>query len=114
MLKRIPNYIKYIFTNVFFLFVFCFLFRIIFYRFFAQLDEVTANEIEKAFYLGIRFDIKLAVISIFPLAALVLILNYKFFRRKIYRVIANIYLVIAYLTITLFYLFDLCSINIHF
>ena len=106
MLKRVPNYIKYIFSNVFFLFVFCFLFRIIFYYFFAQLNEVTNNEIERAFYLGLRFDIKLAVISLFPLAALILILNYRFFKRKIFRLIATIYLVITYLVITLFYLFD--------
>lgn len=106
MLQKIPNYVKYIFTNVFVLFVFCFLFRIIFYNFFTQLDNVSSSEIQRAFWLGFRFDLKLAIITFFPLAALILIVNYRFFQRKIYKKIANIYLVFAYLTLTLFYLFD--------
>ncbi len=106
MLKRIPNYIKYIFINVIFLLLFCFLFRVIFYQFFAQLNNVSSTEIQKAFWLGFRFDIKLAVITFFPLAALILIVNYRFFQKKIYQKIATIYLILAYLTLTLFYLFD--------
>ena len=106
MLKKIPNYIKYIYTNIFFLFVFCLLFRIIFYNFFTQLDGVSSHEIKKAFGLGIRFDIKLSVITFFPLAALILIVNYRFFKNKIYKKIANIYLILAYLFLTLFYIFD--------
>ena len=106
MVNKIPNYIKYIFTNFLFLFVFAFLFRIIFYQFFAQLEGVSSKELQKAFALGIRFDIKLAVITIFPLAILILIVNYRFLQRKIYKITANIYLILAYLTLTLFYLFD--------
>ncbi|KGL63688.1 LTA synthase family protein [Polaribacter sp. Hel1_85] len=106
MLKRIPNYIKYIFTNIFFLFVYIFLLRVLFYQFFAQLDEVSSSEIKTAFWLGIRFDIKLAIITFFPLAILVLIVNYRFLRNKFYKKFANLYLVLAYLTLTLFYLFD--------
>ena len=106
MLKRIPNYIKYIFTNVLFLFVYIFIFRILFYRLFAQLDEVSSTEIQRAFWLGIRFDIKLAVLTIFPLAILILIVNYRFLERNFYKKISYIYLVLAYLTLTLFYLFD--------
>ncbi|MEE9407820.1 MAG: sulfatase-like hydrolase/transferase [Polaribacter sp.] len=106
MFKKIPNYIKYIFTNVFFLFAFIALFRILFYAFFSQLKNVSSAEIAKAFWLGFRFDIKLAVITFFPLALLVLIMNYLFFKNTVYKKIANIYLVLAYLTLTLFYLFD--------
>ncbi|MFK8061076.1 MAG: LTA synthase family protein [Polaribacter sp.] len=106
MLKKIPNYIKYIFTNVFFLFAYIFLFRIIFYSFFAQLEDVADSEIQRAFWLGFRFDIKLAVITFFPLTAFILIVNYKFLQRKIYQKIANIYVVVAYLILTLFFLFD--------
>ncbi|MGJ8761784.1 MAG: LTA synthase family protein [Polaribacter sp.] len=106
MLKKIPNYIKYIFTNVLFLFVYLFIFRILFYQYFAQLEEVSSAEIQRAFWLGIRFDLKLAIISFFPLAILILIVNYRFLERKFYRKLANVYLVLAYLTLTLFYLFD--------
>ncbi|MCL7753451.1 alkaline phosphatase family protein [Polaribacter sp. Z022] len=106
MLKRIPNYIKYIFTNVFFLFVYVLILRILFYLFFAQLNEVSSTEINTAFWLGIRFDIKLAVITFFPLASIILIVNYRFFKYNFYKKLANVYLVLAYLTLTLFYLFD--------
>ena len=106
MLKKIPNYIKYIFTNIFLLFVYIFSFRVLFYYIFSQLENVTAIEIQKAFWLGARFDIKLAVISFFPLATFVLITNYSFFKRITYQKIATIYFVLAYLILTLFFLFD--------
>ena len=82
MLKRTPNYIKYIFINIFFLFVYIFFFRVLFYYFFAQLENISSSEIQRAFWLGIRFDIKLAIITLFPLAALILIINYAFLQKK--------------------------------
>ncbi len=106
MLKKTPNYIKYIFTNVLFLFAYILFFRVLFYYFFAQLENVSSSEIQKAFWLGIRFDIKLAVINFFPLAALILITNQRFLQSKFYRKFANVYLVVAYIILTLFYLFD--------
>jgi phosphoglycerol transferase MdoB-like AlkP superfamily enzyme len=106
MLKKTPNYIKYIFTNVLFLFAYILFFRVLFYYFFAQLENVSSSEIQKAFWLGIRFDIKLAVINFFPLAALILITNHSFLQSKFYRKFANVYLVVAYIILTLFYLFD--------
>ena len=106
MLKKIPNYIKYIFTNVFFLFIYITFFRGLFYMFFAQLENSAATEMQKAVLLGIRFDLKLAVLTFFPIAIFVLILNFHFFKNKIYKNIAVIYLTLAYLIITLFYIFD--------
>jgi len=106
MLNKIPNYIKYIFSNFFLLIVFNAIFRIIFYTFFAELETATLSEIQKAFWLGIRFDIKLASIAIFPLSLLVLISNRRFFKYSFYRKLANVYLVLGYLTLTIFYLID--------
>ncbi|QOD61206.1 sulfatase-like hydrolase/transferase [Polaribacter haliotis] len=106
MFKKIPYYIKYIFTNVFFLFAIISIFRIIFYSFFTDLENATTAEVRKAFFLGLRFDLKLAIITFFPLAILVLITNYRFLKNKIYKRIATIYLSIAYLILTLFFLFD--------
>jgi phosphoglycerol transferase MdoB-like AlkP superfamily enzyme len=107
MLQKIPNYIKYIFTNFFLLFLFTVLFRFIFYSFFLELENSNSSEIRKAILLGIRFDIKLAIISIFPLSILVLSTNYTFFKKKVYRNIATIYTVLVFLVLTLFYVFDL-------
>ena len=85
MFQKIPNYIKYIFSSVFLLWLFIITFRIIFYFLFADLENVTTTEIKRAFFLGIRFDLKLAVITFFPLSILILITNYRFFKNKIYR-----------------------------
>ncbi len=101
-----PNYIKYIFINVFFLFVFAFSFRFIFYLFFAKLDDISLQEIQKAFELGIRFDVKLATLILFPLAILILVVNYRFFKFSIYKKIASTYLTLLYIICSLFYLFD--------
>jgi phosphoglycerol transferase MdoB-like AlkP superfamily enzyme len=106
MLKRIPNYIKYIFRNFFLLILFNIIFRVIFYAFFAELETVSSSEIQKAFWLGIRFDIKLASIVLFPLSLLVLIVNRRFFNYSFYRKFANIYLILAYIILVLFFLTD--------
>ena len=106
MLKKIPNYIKYIFTNILLLFIYCFSYRVIFYSFFAQLETVSSKEVQKAFWLGIRFDIKLAIIAFFPLVIIVLIVNNDFFKRAFFKILANLYLIFIYLTLTIFYIFD--------
>jgi phosphoglycerol transferase MdoB-like AlkP superfamily enzyme len=106
MLNKIPSYIKYIFSNFLLLIVFNLIFRILFYSFFAELNTATSSEIQRAFWLGLRFDIKLASIAIFPLAFLILIVNRRFFEYNFYKKLANTYLVIAYIALTLVYLID--------
>jgi phosphoglycerol transferase MdoB-like AlkP superfamily enzyme len=106
MFHKIPNYIKYIFTNVFVVFVFLLLFRGIFYLFFADLENIPTEELQKAISLGMRFDLKLAALTFFPLATLVLIKNYGFFEKNTYKKISSIYIVLSYLILTLFYVFD--------
>jgi phosphoglycerol transferase MdoB-like AlkP superfamily enzyme len=106
MFRKIPNYIKYIFTNVFFLFIFIAFFRGIFYFFFTPLNNVSSSEIQKAILLGLRFDLKLAILTFFPLAIFVLITNHNFFKWFICKRIATIYITFSYFILTLFYLFD--------
>ena len=106
MQQRIPNYIKYLFINLFSIAIYAFLFRLIFYFFFAQLNGVTTPEIQQAFGLGIRFDIKLATLIVFPIALILFIINQRFFRHKIYKKISVIYFTVMYLILTLFYVFD--------
>lgn len=106
MLGKIPNYIKYIFSNFLLLFVFNVIFRVLFHQFFAELETASSSDIQKAFWLGLRFDLKLASIAIFPLALLILIVNRRFFKYPFYKKIANIYWVLAYLILALFYLVD--------
>lgn len=105
-MKRIPNYIKYIFLNFGLLVVFNLFFRLVFYYVFAELETATTAEIQKSFWLGFRFDVKLAAILILPLALLILVVNQSFFNKKTYKKISVFYFIISYLTLTLFYLFD--------
>lgn len=106
MIKKLPNYIRYIILNVLFLFIFSFVFRLIFFFTLVNTDAISSNEISTAFLFGIRFDVKLAILTCFPLALLILIVNHSFFKRRIYKTIATTYLVLAYLTLTVFYLID--------
>lgn len=107
MVNKIPNYIKYILSNFLLLIIFNIIFRVIFYSFFTQLDAGNSLEIKKAFGLGIRFDIKLASIAIFPLAFLILIVNRRFFKYVFYKKLASIYIVFTYLILALFYIIDI-------
>lgn len=106
MLQKIPNYIKYLFVNLLSLTIYSLLFRFIFYFFLSQLENVSSLEIRQAFILGVRFDIKLASLAVFPIAILLFIVNQRFFKHKIYKRISTIYFTIIYLTLTLFYIFD--------
>ncbi|RKF03005.1 phosphoglycerol transferase MdoB-like AlkP superfamily enzyme [Tenacibaculum lutimaris] len=106
MFKRIPNYIKYLFSNTLFLFLYISIFRIIFYYFFSGIENQPTHEVSKAFSLGIRFDIKLAVISFLPLAILIFIVNYRFFSKPFFKKLSVFYIILTYITITLFHIFD--------
>ncbi|WP_347175409.1 LTA synthase family protein [Polaribacter uvawellassae] len=106
MQQRIPTYIKYLFVQLFSIAVFALLFRLVFYFFFTQLNSVSTSEIQQAFGLGIRFDIKLATIVVFPIAILLFIVNQRFFKHRVYKKISTIYFTVFYLVLTLFYLVD--------
>ena len=104
--NKIPKHIRYINLQIAILFVYNLLHRVIFYLFFAQLEKSDSQEILKAVGLGIRFDLKLAILAIFPLAILIFIFNTKFFEKPSLKKINLWYLTLTYLIITLFYLFD--------
>ncbi|WP_299157255.1 LTA synthase family protein [uncultured Tenacibaculum sp.] len=106
MLKRIPNYIKFLSLNTFFLLLYIFTFRVLFFNFFTGLSKASSSEVYKAFLLGLRFDIKLASISFLPLAILLFIVNHRFFKYRFYKIFSSIYIITVYLIITLFHLFD--------
>ncbi len=107
MIRKLPNYIKYIFINVGLLFIYLFIFRLIFFFYVANFDSASQKDIITAFSYGIRFDLKLAILSYFPLSILILSANYFFFKKRIFRKISIIYHSIIYVTLTLFYLTDI-------
>ena len=107
MIRKLPNYIKYIFINVGLLLIYLFIFRLIFFFYVADFDSALQKDIITAFSYGIRFDLKLAILSYFPLSILILSANYFFFQKRIFRKISIIYHSIIYVTLTLFYLTDI-------
>ena len=101
-----PNYIRYIFKNVLFLFVYLTIFRLIFYFFALDTFDFDSSEIKNAIFLGTRFDLKLSSLVVFPIGILILILNNRFFLNPFFKKIALYYWVISYVLITIFYLLD--------
>ena len=60
-----------------------------------------------AFSYGLRFDLKLAILSYFPLSVIILSANYLFFKKTVFRIVATIYHIIIYVSLTIFYLTDI-------
>ena len=83
MTVKIPNYVKYLITNVVILFLFSVIFRIIFYELFVSSDNMEMDELKKAFLLGLRFDLKLSILASFPIILLALLTNYQFFKKPL-------------------------------
>ena len=107
MIKKIPNYIRYILLNVGFLFTYLFIFRLVFYFYVANFDAASQKDLVTAFSYGLRFDLKLAILSYFPLSVIILSANYLFFKKTVFRIVATIYHIIIYVSLTIFYLTDI-------
>lgn len=102
---KIPNYLKFLYINILSLFVFIFIFRIAFYSYFLTNLVVESGDLIKSFLLGVRFDLKLAIIAFIPLALLYFFIK-GFFNKKIYQLIYSVYSSVAYIVILFFYVFD--------
>lgn len=102
---KLPNYLRFLFINIFCLFGFLFLLRIIFYFLFISDLTINSDEINKSLFLGLRFDLKLAIIAFIPLA-LFYILVRNFFKKGIFKNIYIVYTTVIYIILLAFYLFD--------
>ena len=105
--KNIPRYIRYVFVQTLYLYLMTVLFRLIFYLFFFKSSITDTGIIGKAWYLGLKFDLRLTLILIIPLGLLVVIARNRFFTSKVLRSISFIYLLLVYLGLTLVYVLDL-------
>ncbi|PSL47589.1 phosphoglycerol transferase MdoB-like AlkP superfamily enzyme [Chitinophaga niastensis] len=105
--KNIPRYIRYVFVQTLYLFLLMVMFRAIFYLFFFKTTITDSAAITKAWYLGLKFDLRLALMLIVPIAAIALISRNKFFTSKAICRTNFIYFFIVYLLLTLLYILDL-------
>ncbi|HEY0273124.1 MAG TPA: LTA synthase family protein [Chitinophaga sp.] len=103
----IPRYFRYVFTQTAYLYLILLFFRAIFYFFCFTTTDPHSSDIAKAWYLGLKFDLRLTLILMAPLLLLALFTRERFFTRPLVRRIHFIYLFVAYLGLVLLYLLDL-------
>ncbi|RAJ02626.1 phosphoglycerol transferase MdoB-like AlkP superfamily enzyme [Chitinophaga skermanii] len=104
---RIPKYTRYILLQAVCLFAFLVLFRVIFYFFFFKTTVTDPSAVSKAWHLGLKFDMRLALISLAPLAILITIARNRFFSSKAWKTVNYVYLFLLYFLLTWFYVIDL-------
>jgi phosphoglycerol transferase MdoB-like AlkP superfamily enzyme len=82
-------------------------FRLIFFCFFFKSSITDNGIVAKAWYLGLKFDLRLTLIMIIPLGLLAVIARNRFFTAPALRKISFGYLFAVYLVLTLLYILDL-------
>ncbi|WP_160713678.1 LTA synthase family protein [Chitinophaga solisilvae] len=105
--KNVPRYIRYVFVQTLYLFLLMVMFRAIFYFFFFKTTITDSAVIAKAWYLGLKFDLRLALILIIPLALTAVIARNRLFTSKAIRRGVFIYLFLVFTLLTLLYILDL-------
>lgn len=105
--SRIPRYIRYIFMQTLYLFCFLVVFRLIFFFFFFSSPITETGVISKAWQLGLKFDMRLALIIMIPVGLIAVIAKDRLFGTGALRRVNFWYFFIVYLVLTLFYVIDL-------
>ncbi|NLR66003.1 sulfatase-like hydrolase/transferase [Chitinophaga varians] len=105
--KNIPRYIRYVLVQTLYLFLLMVLFRLIFYLFFFKTTITSSSAVAKAWFLGVRFDLRLALILVIPVALTAIIARNGFFTSKGIRKAVSIYFFIVITVLTLLYILDL-------
>ena len=83
------------------------LFRVIFYQWFAVPDTtITAAMLLNAFYLGLKFDLKLALLISLPIFLLGLSWTFNEIKKGIFRQVVLTYLLLAHALILFVYFID--------
>lgn len=90
-----------------YLFGFLVVFRLIFFFFFFSSTIRESGIIAKAWYLGLKFDMRLALIIMIPVALIAVVARDRLFGTGALRRINFWYFFIIYLLLTLFYVIDL-------
>ncbi|MBW8684094.1 LTA synthase family protein [Chitinophaga rhizophila] len=105
--KSIPRYIRYVIVQILFLYLFMVVFRLVFFLFFFKTTITGSAPILKAWSLGLRFDLRLALFLSIPLLITAFIARNHFFTKAGIRRPLFIYLFLVYLLLTFAYVFDL-------
>lgn len=104
--RKIPIQIKYLIGNFLILYIFLFLFRFIFYLFFFKTNLHVPRDIEKAWYIGSKFDLRLTLIILLPVFFLIIFFRKKIFSKTIFRRILLSYFFIVEAGLFILYVTD--------
>ena len=104
--RKIPNQVKYLIGNFLILYIFLFLFRFIFYLFFFKTNLHVPRDIEKAWYIGSKFDLRLTLIILLPVFFLIIFFRKKIFSKTIFRKILLSYFFIVEAGLFILYVTD--------
>ena len=103
-LSRRINFLFFTILCFFALFIF---FRILFFLLFYETMTASYRELLEAFWIGVRFDLRLACLVVLPIAFIFLIPILNPIHNLILRKVSRIYLCAISILLTLFYIFDL-------
>jgi phosphoglycerol transferase MdoB-like AlkP superfamily enzyme len=107
LFHKIPDEIKYLVGNLLIVYLFLLLFRVIFYIFFFKTNDHHLHDILKAWHLGIKFDMRLALIISIPILLVILFFQKRIFSKRIFHRIFMTYFFIVYLVLLVIYVVDL-------
>lgn len=105
--SRIPRYIRYIFMQTLFLFGYLVVFRAVFFFFFFSSTIKETGVLARAWHIGLRFDMRLALMLMIPVALIAVIARDRLFGTGALRRINFGYLFLIYLLLSIFYVLDL-------
>lgn len=105
--QKIPYQIKFLIGNFLILYIFLIFFRVIFYLFFFKTNLHVPHDIEKAWYIGLKFDLRLTLILLMPVFILIVVFKKKIFSKTIFRKILLTYFFIIELGLLILYVTDL-------
>lgn len=104
---KIPREISYLIGNFLLLFIFFLLFRFVFYLAFIRGTVHNTAEVAVAGYLGMKFDLRLALLLVLPLWLLIIIWKDRIFARPVFRRVILTYFLVIELALMLVYVTDL-------
>ncbi|GAA4313949.1 LTA synthase family protein [Compostibacter hankyongensis] len=105
--KHLPGYVSYVLAGFCMLYGFLVLFRLIFYLFFFTSTIHTPPVITRAWYLGLKFDLRLALIILLPVLLAALVFRQRILVQWAFRRIFSVYFFIVYAGLYLLYVTDL-------
>lgn len=105
-MSRLPSFIKYIAIQFVKLTMLLLILRLVFFLTMFQQVDSAMSEVTKAWYLGVKFDIRLSLLLLIIPSLLVTIFYKSFLTSKPIKLVLKIYMLLIYVAVALFYVFD--------